>query len=147
MGEIVRIRRAWGFQEERSGAVAVEFAILSPLYLLLILGMTAYGIYFGASHSVQQIAADAARVSIAGLNEAERQTLARDFITRHADGYMFIKTDQLDVQVSNAPGDASQFVVAVSYDAGKLPIWGLIDRLAMPGKTIRRTSTIRVGGM
>ena len=36
--------------------------MLAPLFILLLLGMVAYGIYFGASHSVQQIAADAARM-------------------------------------------------------------------------------------
>ena len=147
MAKIGQRRGARGFLTERRGTAAVEFAILSPLYLLLLMGMTAYGIYFGASHSVQQIAADAARVAISGLDEAERQTLARDFVARHARGYVFIEPEALSVEVADDPVDASQFVVAVAYDAGGLPIWGLFEGLAMPGKTIRRTSTIRVGGM
>jgi Flp pilus assembly protein TadG len=49
--------------------------MLAPLFILLLLGMVAYGIYFGASHSVQQIAADGARTAIAGLNQTERQAL------------------------------------------------------------------------
>jgi Flp pilus assembly protein TadG len=48
------------FSRNRQAAVAVEFAILSPIYIFLLVGMVAYGIYFGAAHSVQQIAADAA---------------------------------------------------------------------------------------
>jgi Flp pilus assembly protein TadG len=58
------------------GASAVEFAIIAPVFILMIVGMLAYGIYFGAANSVQQIAADAARTSIAGLN-ADRAQHAR----------------------------------------------------------------------
>ncbi|GLS32839.1 TadE-like protein [Mesorhizobium albiziae] len=65
------------FLRNTSATAAIEFALLFPIFILLFLGMIAYGIYFGASHSVQQIAADAARVAIAGLDETERQTLGR----------------------------------------------------------------------
>ncbi|RWA68586.1 MAG: pilus assembly protein [Mesorhizobium sp.] len=64
-----------------AGTSAVEFAMLVPIFILLLLGMVAYGIYFGASHSVQQIAADAARKAIAGLDQTERQALVTDFIS------------------------------------------------------------------
>jgi len=48
------------FRADAAGTSAVEFAMLAPIFVLLLPGMVAYGIYFGASHSVQQIAADAA---------------------------------------------------------------------------------------
>ena len=135
------------FFREKAAGTAVEFAILCPLYLFLVLGMTAYGIYFGASHSVQQIAADTARVSVAGLDAAERQTLARRFVEAHAGGYVFIDAARVTVAAADNPADASQFDVTVSYDAGDLPIWNLLDRLKMPGQTITRSSTIRIGGL
>lgn len=135
------------FGADRSATAAVEFAILSPLYLFLIMGMTAYGIYFGASHSVQQLSADAARAAIAGINAAERQTLASDFIERNARGYLFIDPEKLSVAVGDNPSVQGQFDVTVSYDASGLPIWSLFDRLAMPHHTIQRRSTIRIGGI
>jgi Flp pilus assembly protein TadG len=58
--------RRRSFATATSGTAAVEFAILLPFYLFFLLGMLAYGIYFGAAHSVQQLAADAARTAIAG---------------------------------------------------------------------------------
>lgn len=139
--------RTVGLRAEASGSTAVEFAMLCPLYLLLVLGMTAYGIYFGASHSVQQISADAARAAIAGIDAAERRQLATGFIARNAGGYVFIDPERLTVQVGDSTVDGSQFNVAVSYDASVLPIWNLFDRLKMPGQTIRRSSTIRIGGI
>jgi Flp pilus assembly protein TadG len=140
----LRLRR---FSADRSATAAVEFAILSPLYLLLFMGMTAYGIYFGASHSVQQLSADAARAAIAGINAAERQTLATDFIDNNADRYLLIDPDKLTVSVGDNLSVHGQFNVTVSYDASDLPIWGLFDGLAMPSRTIQRRSTIRIGGI
>lgn len=61
MGKGTTCRRVAAFAKARSGVAAVEFAIVATLYLFLLVGMVAYGIYFGASHSVQQIPADAAR--------------------------------------------------------------------------------------
>lgn len=72
------------FARSTAATSAVEFALLSPLYFLLMFGMAAYGIYFGAGHSVQQLAADAARVAVAGLTSQERQTLATDYVARNA---------------------------------------------------------------
>jgi Flp pilus assembly protein TadG len=135
------------FASATSGAAAVEFAILLPLYLFFLLGMVAYGIYFGAAHSVQQLSADAARTAIAGLSAEERQTLARRFIERNAEGYLFIDPDKLDVVIGDSTADGSQFDVTLSYDATDLPIWGLWERLPMPSRTILRRSTIRMGGI
>lgn len=135
------------FAAGTSGAAAVEFALLLPLYLFLLLGMAAYGIYFGAAHSVQQLSADAARTAVAGLDAQERRHLAQTFIERNADGYLFIELDKLTIAVGDSEADASQFDVSLSYDARELPIWGLWERLPMPGTTIMRRATIRLGGI
>lgn len=132
---------------DRSGTSAIEFALLAPLFLLLLFGMVAYGIYFGASHSVQQIAADAARTAIAGLNETERNRLAAGFIDRNAGGYPFVDPRHMVVDTYGSAQDANQFVVAIRYDARTLPIWNLLERLPLPGMTIARQSTIRIGGI
>ena len=134
------------FFKDGSGAAAIEFAIVAPVFLLLIMGMLAYGIYFGAIHSLQQLAADAARASISGLNEAERENLARQFLDENANAYAFIDREKLTLDVyDNASG--TQFVVSLRYDASHLPIWGLLEGLPLPGKILSRRSTIRVGGI
>jgi Flp pilus assembly protein TadG len=135
------------FKADVAGTSAVEFAMLAPLFIVLLLGMVAYGIYFGASHSVQQIAADAARTAIAGLNQSERQTLVSDFIAHDVAGYPFVDPNKLTVSAQDSAADGSQFIVSVSYDARNLPIWNLFPKLPLPGTTIQRQSTIRVGGI
>jgi len=130
----------------RSGTSPVEYALLAPLFIMLFLGMAGYGVYLGASHSVHQIAADAARIAIAGLNEAERRMLAADFIRRNASSYLFVDPEKLTIDTCDSANDSGQFVVALSYDAGALPIWSLLHGLPIQGKTIFRQSTIRIGG-
>lgn len=135
------------FMADRRGAAALEFALVAPVLLLLLFGMVAYGIYIGASHSVQQLAADAARVSIAGLDNAERTQLASRYIEENSDGYLFLKASALKVSVGPGTVDANQFKVAVDMDARELPIWNLYVPLPLPEPVITRASTIRIGGM
>lgn len=140
-----RHRRAFLF--DRRGTSAVEFAMLAPLFILLLLGMVAYGIYFGASHSVQQIAADAARTAISGLDQQERQQLVNSFVQKNAGDYPFVDIAGLTVSAQDSTADGSQFVVSVRYDARNLPIWDLLSDLPMPDVIIARSSTIRIGGL
>jgi Flp pilus assembly protein TadG len=129
-----------------SGAAAIEFAILTPVFLLMLTGMMAYGIYFGAAHSVQQIAADAARTSIAGLDAAERDELVEAFIEANAGDYLLIERERLTFEIGDKAADAGQYQVIIRYDASDLPIWNLYVPLPLPGRIITYVSTIRLGG-
>jgi Flp pilus assembly protein TadG len=133
-------------KSDNKGAAAIEFAILAPVFILLLLTFVAYGIYLGAAHSVQQLAADASRAAIAGLDANERQSLATAYIRSSSLDGTFLDLDKLSVKVETDPLDANQFTVALSYDASGLPIWSLYS-FVMPGQVIHRYSTIRVGGI
>jgi Flp pilus assembly protein TadG len=128
-----------------SGAAAVEFALIAPLFFLTLLSLIAYGIYFSAAHSVQQLASDAARTAVAGLNEAERETLVADFVNRTTMNHALLDKSRLSLQVQVDPSNPNQFTVSLSYDASNLPIFNLFS-YAMPDKQIRRFATVRVGG-
>ncbi|MES5096984.1 TadE/TadG family type IV pilus assembly protein [Agrobacterium sp. BA1120] len=130
----------------RSGSAAVEFAIVAPVFILVLLTMIAYGIYLTAAYAVQQVAADAARTAVAGINTTERQSLAKDFIDKSALNYIFLDKKYVNVSVGSDPANVNQFTVTVEYDATELPIWSLYT-YALPDKTIRRFSTIRIGGI
>lgn len=130
----------------KSGAAAVEFALIAPLFFLTLLSLVAYGIYFSAAHSVQQLAADAARTAVAGLNETERETLVADFVNRTTMNHALLDKSRLSLQVQLDPSNPNQFTVSLSYDASNLPIFNLFS-YAMPDKQIRRFATVRVGGI
>ena len=53
-------------RRDESGAVAVEFALLVPLLLLIVLGTIQYGSYFYSSQAGSDIARDAARRAAVG---------------------------------------------------------------------------------
>ncbi|WDR07140.1 pilus assembly protein [Devosia rhodophyticola] len=128
-------------------ASAVEFALLTPVFVLMLTGMLAYSIYFGAAHSVQQIAADAARTSIAGLNGRERDALVAAYIDNNAADYLLIERARLSYTIGDKASDPSQYQVSIDYDASALPIWNLYPPLPLPSKTIRFSSSIRRGGL
>ncbi|MGE0232347.1 MAG: TadE family protein [Flavobacteriaceae bacterium] len=125
----------------------MEFAIIAPVFIMIMFGIVAYGIYFGAANSVQQLAADAARASIAGLGEDERRLLAQRFIDLNTGSYPLLRAQQVQVRIRGSAADANQFNVSVEYDATQLPIWNLLVPLPLPEKTIIRSATIRVGGV
>jgi Flp pilus assembly protein TadG len=126
---------------------AIEFAILAPVFLLMLGGMMAYGLYFGVANSVQQLTADAARTAIAGLNETERNQLVAGFLNRNAGEYLLIDQSRISFAIGDKPGDPSQYRVTVHYDASDLPIWSLSLPLPLPSSLITYTSVIRRGGI
>ncbi|GCA52563.1 MULTISPECIES: TadE family protein [Sinorhizobium] len=130
----------------RKGAAAIEFAVIAPLFFMCVLTLIAYGIYLSAAHSIQQIAADAARTAIAGLSEEERERLATDYIRRTTMSQTFIDSSRMNVTVRDDANNTNQFTVTISYDASDLPIWKLFT-FALPGEQIERYATIRVGGI
>lgn len=129
----------------RRGASAIEFAIVAPVFLLTLMTLIAFAIYLATAHAVQQIAADSARIAVAGLSEMERTELARAYIRSASLDYPFIDPDALDVAVRDAV-EPGQFTVHLAYDAGDLPIWSLFT-YALPDRQIERFSTIRIGGL
>ncbi|WDR01996.1 pilus assembly protein [Devosia algicola] len=135
------------FLSDCRAASAVEFAILAPVFMLMLTGMLAYSIYFGAAHSVQQIAADAARTSIAGLNARERDALVGAYINNNAADYLLIERARLTYSIGDKASDPNQYQVNVEYDASALPIWNLYPPLPLPSKTISFSSSIRRGGL
>ena len=96
------------------------------MLLLLMLGMLAYGLYFLATHSAAQLAANAARASVAGITDAERERLAKDAVSMELKGHpIFIDTSKVVVHVGPILSDPSSYRVAVTYDAEQLPIWNM----------------------
>lgn len=135
------------FASDKRGTSAVELAIVAPVFLLILMGAIGFSIYFSAAHSLQQIAADATRTAVAGLDAAERTALASGFVARNAGRYAFVAPDRVSVVVGDDPVDPNQFTVSLAYDAGQLPIWNLLEGLPMPVPVIRRSATVRIGGL
>jgi Flp pilus assembly protein TadG len=125
------------------GASAVEFAILLPLFLVLVFGIVVFGAYFTMVHGVQQLAAEAARSSVAGLSETERVNLAENYVTANAESYPLLQSSHLTVSAATSGSDV--FVVTVNYDASGNFIYTL-PFVPAPPSTIVRSAAIPFGG-
>lgn len=128
---------------DRSGSAAVEFAIVGPILLILMTGIFTYGGYFLTAHTVQQLANDAARASIAGLDDEERLALAREAMMSGISSQRFMRGDLSRITVTRA---GLAINVAVTYDASEDVYWAFQTLVPAPPTTISRTSTIRAGG-
>lgn len=132
------------FQRNRSGAAAVEFALVGPLLILLVCGILSYGGVMWTAHTVQQLANDGARAAIAGLDDAERLTLARSAVEDGIEGLGPFEERRAGV---TAERDGQTFTVRVVYDASGSPFWALHGLLPMPSPQVARDAAIRVGGL
>ncbi|CAN5340551.1 hypothetical protein BH10PSE11_BH10PSE11_26620 [soil metagenome] len=134
------------FLAARDGAIAVEFAMIAPVFLMIVFGIIMYGSYLSVVHGVQQLAAEAARSSVAGLNENERSTLASGYITGNVNSYPLIDPAHLTVNAATSVSDANVFVVTVNYDASGMFIYSLPTFVPAPSSTIVRSAAIPRGG-
>ncbi|WP_412771988.1 TadE/TadG family type IV pilus assembly protein [Nitrobacter sp.] len=131
------------FARGSHGASAVEFAMLLPLFLVLVFGIVVFGAYLTMVHSVQQLAAEAARCSVAGLSESERVSLAENYVTANAGSYPLLQPSHLTVSAAISGSDV--FIVTVNYDASGNFIYTL-PFVPSPPSTIARSAAIPFGG-
>ncbi|KRA62537.1 pilus assembly protein TadE [Caulobacter sp. Root656] len=129
-------------QRDQSGATAVEFAFLAPVLIFMLMGITGYGGYFWMSHSVQQLANDAARAAIPGSTAAERASLAKAAVAASAGDAELIAA-KLSTEVIDRDG---RLTVAVSYDAAQSFAFAVRGVTPMPSDQIRRRASVQLGG-
>lgn len=126
-----------------SGAVAVEFAILGPVFLVLMIGTMVWGQYLWIAHAVQQLANDSARAALAGLDSAERETLARSTLTAEVADYANLRASATAVTVQN---HEDRVTVSVTYDTSGAAFLAFSGLIPSPSKLVVRQATVRLGG-
>jgi Flp pilus assembly protein TadG len=129
----------------RRASSAVEFAMVLPIFLTIVFGIVVFGSYLAVIHGVQQLAAEAARSSIAGMSEVQRSTLASSFVTANAGTYPLIDSSRLSVTAASSAANTNVFVVTVNYDASTMFIYSL-PFVPMPPTHIIRSAAIPYGG-
>ncbi len=129
-----------------SGASAVEFALVLPAFMAIIFGIVMFGSYLAVVHGVQQLAAEAARSSVAGLNENERSSLANNYVTSNVGSYPLIAPGRLTVNAATSASDANVFVVTGNYDASGMFIYTLPSFVPSPPTSVVRSAAIPRGG-
>ena len=125
---------------------ALEFAIIAPVFLLILLGIAAYGIYFSAVSSLQELTADAARASVAGLSATERETIVTNYVTESSPQYRLLQGHAITVTTAPFPGDPTRYTVTLRTDISNLPLQIQSGIIPMPSSVIERTAVVRIGG-
>jgi len=127
----------------RQGAAAVEFALVGPIFVLLLIGMVVYGGWFWMAQSVQSLASEAARAAVAGLDADERTRLARARIDQDMRAHSALDPDLTTVDVETAEDGIR---IVVRYDARTHPLMLAGGMLPRPPAIIERSAVIRAGG-
>ena len=124
--------RISAFRRNPQATSAVEFALVLPLFLVLVFGIIIFGSYLAVVHGIQQLAAEAARSSVAGLSDTERKNLAASYVTANAASYPLIAPEHLTVNATTSAGAERVFVVTVDYDASGMFIYALPNFVPSP---------------
>jgi Flp pilus assembly protein TadG len=139
-------RFTYRFRADLLGAIAVEFAFIAPILLLLLVGIIGYGYTLSVYNGVQQLAAEAARASVAGLDDAERDRLARAFVARSVESYAFLDPSRLTVRTVALGAPAPSFEVTVAYDYSDTIFNRLGAIVALPMPVVERRAVVQRGG-
>ena len=117
--------------------VALEFALMVPILLALLVGIVSYALYFTAVLGVRHAAAEGARAAVAGLGTAERSTLAQARALSVIQGYApLLSTASGALAITAAPDVTGVFRVRVTYNIGGSPFMRFGAIVPMPSGTI-----------
>lgn len=111
---------------------------------MLVGAILAYGSIFATSLSLQQLAAETARATIAGLSDAERLKLAQDKLTATEGSYPLLNASK--ITFSFDPGANSKLSrITLKYDMTGHPAYALDKLLPMPASPLTYSMIITDG--
>lgn len=128
---------------DREGSAAIEFALVGPLMIVMLVGMVVYGGWMWLAQSVQTLATESARAAVGGLDAAERISLAQAFVAAEAEDGAGLPRDHLVVTVDS---DDRAIRVHIAFDASDHWVMTMSGLLPSPPAVIRRTAVVRTGG-
>lgn len=114
---------------------------------MIVIGIIVYGLYFGAAHALQQMTAEAARSTVAGLTNAERSTLALRSVERALESSTLFRREDISVTVGDDLIDPDIYVVTLSFDSRAMGFAGVSRLVPMPPVILTRSMRVRRGGL
>lgn len=136
----IALWRAW---TDSAGSMAVEFALLCPILVVLLMGIVSYGSWLWLAQSMQGIASEAARASIGGMDDAEREGLARAEVALHSASLFQVDADDVEIDVQTT---SSQLTVTLRYDSSNHPLMHAATILPRPPEMVEGIAVVRTGG-
>lgn len=112
--------------------------------LLLVAAILAYGSLFATSLSLQQVAAETARATIAGLSDAERKSLAQSKLNDISDKYPMLDPSKVTFTFNETAGSELSRVT-LTYDLSEHPAYALEKLLPLPSSPLSYSLIITDG--
>jgi len=122
------------------GASAVEFALLAPLLIALLLGVLAFGHAFHVESVLSNAARDAVRiVSLSNVsNETDPHTAARQAAISSAQPSVGLTQEHIEISSACGPADDSTSENATVTITYPLELLGGIGNITLTGKGTMR---------
>lgn len=134
------------FVKRKDGAAAVEFGLVAPFLVAILLGIMAFGSFLGYAHSLQTAASEAARAAIAGLDPGERVVIATATAQRSIAVSPLLRASAVTVDAGPDANDPDLFTVTLRYDLNAT-LLSLVPRLLPLPQSLSRSASIRRGGL
>lgn len=125
-------RPAAGLVTDKSGTVAIEFALVLVVFLSILFGIIAFGFQFAARIALSYAVAEGGRSAVAGLTSAERQSLAVAAINRVLTSYSpLIDPGRATVSVSSqgATPQGEAIEVGIDYADARFNVFPFLPAL------------------
>ena len=129
------------FRRNRRAAAAVEFAVVAPVFFLLVLGMIEYGRMVMVQQVITNASREGARRAVLdGATTAEVQTTVNDYLTSGS-----ISSASATVTVSPNPPSNAEFgdPVTVTVSIPFSQVSWLPSPMYLGGKTLSATTVMR----
>jgi Flp pilus assembly protein TadG len=138
--------------KDESGAVAVEFALLAPFLLLIMLAVVTFALQFSILTAVIHAASEGARASISGSTDADRASAAQQRVQDIFQSYGSLLSAS-NVTVTTAAGIIpNTYAVKVDYDTKGIDVtvfyqfWQWVTGVNQTAPKISYTATVANGG-
>jgi Flp pilus assembly protein TadG len=129
-------------------SAAVEFSLIGPLFLVVMFAVISFSVVTLTYSSLQQLVAEAARATIAGLSDQERDQIARSSITSNALTYALIDPSKISIKTTGSVSGASSsaYTITITYDFSGSFVFSLPGTSALLSRNLVRSSTVIIGG-
>lgn len=124
--------------KDKSGASAVEFALLAPVFFVLFFGILLCGVYLQNLNAVQSLASDGARyvmVEYQKDNQVSDEQIRSVILARAVNSPYLLNTDRLQITVDRS--GTSRITGATEIDVElRYTLPDFLPTVDLPGSTI-----------
>ena len=110
------------------------------------ISLVCYGAVGATYVGTEELAAQAARASVAGLSDTERQQIVASYVSLNAANYSFIDPAKLSVSTTPVSGYPNAYQVTLNYDMSGSFAFSLANLIPLPSPNVQISTVVLNGG-